>query len=81
MKDNTSSRFHFINIVKVTKDFLGEHCAPLTETDCTMLCEQKRDVIDTINKALVAAGIDGLGVQLNWSEDQGNSWTQYPKSR
>ena len=81
MKDNASSRFHFVNVVKVTKDFLGEHCAPLTETDCTMLCSQKRDVIDAINKAFVAAGIDGLGVQLNWSEDNGNTWTQYPKSR
>ena len=80
MKDNNSSRYHFVNLVKVTKDFLGEHCSPLTETDCTILCA-KRDVIDSINAALVAAGLDGIGVQLNWSEDQGNSWTQYPKSR
>ena len=79
MKDN-NTRYHFVNVVKVVKDFLGEHCAPLSETDCTMLCEQK-NVIDSINKALVAAGIDGLGIQLNWSEDQGNSWVQYPKSR
>lgn len=80
MKDNNSSRFHFINLVKVTKDFLGEHCAPLSETDCTLLCE-KRDVIDSINEALKKAGIEGLKVQLNWSEDQGSSWEQYPKSR
>lgn len=80
MKDNNSSRFHFINLVKVTKDFLGEHCAPLSETDCTLLCE-KRDVIDSINEALKKAGIEGLKVQLNWSEDQGSSWVQYPKSR
>lgn len=79
MKDNTS-RFHFINVVKTTKDFLGEHCSPLTEADCTMLC-QKQDLIDSINTALVAAGIEGLKVQLNWSEDQGSSWVQYPKSR
>lgn len=80
MKDNNSTRYHFINLVKVTKDFLGEHCAPLSETDCTLLCE-KRDVIDSINEALKKAGIEGLKVQLNWSEDQGSSWIQYPKSR
>ena len=79
MKDN-STRYHFVNLVKVTKDFLGEHCAPLSETDCTMLCE-KQSVIDSINAALIAAGINGLKVQLNWSKDQGNSWEQYPKSR
>lgn len=79
MKDN-NSRYHFINIVKVTKDFLGEHCSPLSESDCTMLCQQ-RTVVDSINAALVAAGIDGLKVQLNWSEDQGQNWQQYPKSR
>lgn len=80
MKDNNSTRYHFINLVKVTKDFLGEHCAPLSETDCTLLCE-KRDVIDSINEALKKAGIEGLKVQLNWSEDNGSSWIQYPKSR
>ncbi len=79
MKDNTS-RFHFINLVKVTKDFLGEHCSPLSETDCIALCAQK-DVVDSINKALTDAGLTGLKVQLNWSEDQGSTWTQYPKSR
>lgn len=80
MKDNNSTRYHFVNLVKVTKDFLGEHCSPLTETDCTLLCE-KRDVIDSINKALTDAGINGLKIQLNWSEDQGSTWIQYPKSR
>lgn len=80
MKDNASTRYHFVNVVKVVKDFLGEHCSPLTETDCAALCA-KRDVIDSINKALADAGIDGLGIQLNWSEDQGSTWTQYPKSR
>ena len=79
MRDN-STRFHFINIVKVTKDFLGEHCSPLSENDCTMLCAQK-NLIDSINEALEKAGIDGLKVQLNWSEDQGSTWTQYPKSK
>ena len=79
MKDN-NARFHFINVVKTTKDFLGEHCSPLSESDCTMLCAST-GIVDSINAALVAAGIDGLKVQLNWSDDLGQSWTQYPKSR
>ena len=79
MKD-VVSRFHFLNVVKTTQDFLGEHCSPLTESDCTMLCSHK-DMVDSINAALVAAGINGLRIQLNWSEDQGNTWTQYPKSK
>ena len=79
MKDN-STRFHFINVVKVTKDFLGEHCSPLTESDCTMLCSQT-SIVDSINEALEKAGISGLKVQLNWSSDQGSTWVQYPKSR
>ena len=79
MKDSVS-RYHFINVVKVTKDFLGEHCAPLTEGDCTMLCLQK-DMVNSINEALKKAGIEGLRVQLNWSDDQGSTWVQYPKSR
>ena len=79
MKD-VSTRYHFINVVKTTRDFLGEHCSPLTESDCTMLCAQT-GIIDSINEALKSAGIDGLKVQLNWSEDQGHTWVQYPKSR
>ena len=79
MKDN-STRYHFANLVKVTKDFLGEHCSPLTESDCLALCSQKA-LIDEINSALEKSGISGLKVQLNWSEDQGNTWVQYPKSR
>ena len=79
MKDNVT-RFHFVNVVKVAKDFLGEHCSPLSETDCLALVSHK-DIVDSINAALVAAGIEGLKVQLNWSDDQGQTWTQYPKSR
>ena len=78
MKD-VVSRFHFVNVVKVTKDFLGEHYSPLTESDCTALCA-KTNLIDSINEALEKAGITGLKVQLNWSDDQGSTWTQYPKS-
>ena len=79
MKD-TVSRFHFVNLVKVSKDFLGEHYAPLSESDCLALVSHK-DIVESINSALKGAGIDGLRIQLNWSEDQGNTWVQYPKSR
>ena len=78
MKDAVS-RFHFINIVKVTKDFLGEHCSPLSESDCMALCAQT-NLVDSINQALESAGITGLKVQLNWSENNGSTWVQYPKS-
>ena len=79
MRDN-STRFHFVNVVKVTKDFLGEHYAPLSESDCMALCKNS-SIIDSINKALKGAGIEGLSIQLNWSEDQGQNWVQYPKSK
>ena len=79
MKDSVS-RYHFVNLVKVSKDFLGEHYAPLSESDCLALVSHK-DIVESINSALKGAGIDGLRIQLNWSEDQGNSWVQYPKSR
>lgn len=78
MKDN--NRYHFVNLVKVTRDFLGEHCSPLSEADCMALCSQT-NMIDSINKALEDAKIEGIRIQLNWSEDKGNSWTQYPKSK
>lgn len=78
MKD-TVSRFHFVNVVKVTKDFLGEHFSPLSEADCLALCSQTT-IIDSINEALKKASIDGIKVQLNWSSDQGQTWVQYPKS-
>ena len=79
MKD-TLSRFHFINVVKVTRDFLGEHCSPLSESDCMALCKQT-NLIDSINSALEKAGIEGIKIQLNWSDNMGQTWTQYPKNR
>lgn len=79
MRD-TVSRYHFVNVVKTSKDFLGEHCSPLSESDCMALCKNS-SIIDSINKALKKGGIEGLKVQLNWSEDNGSTWTQYPKSR
>ena len=78
--NNNAVRHHFINVVKTTKDFLGEHYSPISAADCIALCS-KVDLIDSINKALEAASISGLKVQLNWSEDQGVTWTQYPKSK
>ena len=78
MKDSVS-RYHFVNLVKVSKDFLGEHYAPLSESDCLALVSHK-DIVESINSALKGAGIDGLRIQLNWSDDQGTSWVQYPKS-
>ena len=77
MKD---SRFYFVNVVKTTRDFLGEHFNPLTEADCIALCKHT-DLIDSMNEALSKAGIEGLRIQLNWSSDQGSTWTQYPKSK
>ena len=79
MKD-VVTRYHFVNVVKTTKDFLGEHFAPLSEADCMALCKQT-NLIDEINEALKSAGIEGLKIQLNWSENNGQSWVQYPKSR
>ena len=77
---NAVSRFHFINVMKVTKDFLGEHYSPLSESDCLALCSQN-NVVDSINEALKKAGIEGIKIQLNWSDDQGSTWVQYPKSK
>ena len=76
MKDNTS-RYHFINVMKSSKDFSGEHLSPISETDVIMLINSK-GIIDTLNKKL-----DGTGftIQINWSSDQGQNWQQYPVSR
>ena len=79
MRDN-SARYQFINVVKATNDFLGEHCAPLSDTDCLALCKQT-NVIDATNEALKKGSIDGLKIQLNWSDDNGSTWVQYPKSK
>ena len=75
--DTKEKRSHFVNLMKSFKDFSGEHLAPLSETDVVMLLSHK-DIIDTLNKKLEETGFT---LQINWSDDQGNSWTQYPKSR
>ena len=76
MKDN-NSRFHFVNVMKSSKDFCGEHLAPLSEQDVIMLLSHK-EIIDTLNAKLKDTGFT---IQINWSDDQGNSWSQYPVSR
>jgi len=70
-------RVHFINLMKSSKDFTGEHLAPLSETDVMMILSHK-EIIDGLNEKLKDTGFK---LQLNWSSDQGSSWQQYPQSR
>lgn len=75
--NDTTKRVHFINVMKSTKDFSGEHLAPLSEQDVIMLLNNK-EVIDSLNKKLDGSG---FSIQINWSDDQGSTWKQYPVSR
>ena len=75
--NNNVKRVHFINVMKSTKDFSGEHLSPISEQDVIMLLNHK-DVIDTLNKKLEGSGFN---IQINWSDDQGSTWQQYPVSR
>lgn len=75
--NDTTKRVHFINVMKSTKDFSGEHLAPLSEQDVVMLLSNK-EVIDSLNKKLEGSG---FSIQANWSDDQGSTWKQYPVSR
>lgn len=77
MDFNTTKRVHFVNLMKSTKDFSGEHLSPISEQDVIMLLEHK-DIIDTLNKKLEGSGFN---IQVNWSSDQGSTWQQYPQSR
>ena len=70
-------RMHFVNLMKSSKDFTGEHLAPISESDVIMLLSNK-GIIDELNKRLEGSGFK---LQLNWSDDQGKSWSQYPQSR
>lgn len=74
--NDTTKRVHFINVMKSTKDFSGEHLAPLSEQDVIMLLNNK-EIIERINKKLDGSG---FSIQINWSEDNGSTWVQYPKS-
>ena len=75
--DNKEKRVHFVNLMKSSKDFTGEHLAPLSETDVVMLLSHK-EIVDELNAKLKDTG---FSIQVNWSDDQGNSWQQYPVSR
>ena len=75
--DNSTKRVHFINLMKSTKDFCGEHLSPISESDVVMLLSH-REILDSLNQKLEGTGFT---LQLNWSSDQGSTWEQYPKSR
>ena len=75
--DNKEKRVHFVNLMKSSKDFSGEHLAPLSETDVIMLLSHK-EIVDELNAKLKDSGFT---IQINWSDNQGQSWTQYPVSR
>lgn len=70
-------RAHFVNLMKSTKDFVGEHLSPISESDVVMLLSHK-EILDGLNKKLEGTGFT---LQINWSEDQGSTWKQYPVSR
>ena len=75
--NNNIKRVHFINLMKSTKDFSGEHLSPMSEADVMMLLNHK-EIVDSLNEKLKDTG---FSVQLNWSENQGQNWQQYPQSR
>lgn len=75
--DNSVKRVHFVNLMKSTKDFSGEHLSPISESDVVMLLSSK-GIIDSLNEKLKDTG---FMLQINWSEDQGTTWKQYPVSR
>lgn len=72
-----AKRVHFINLMKSSRDFAGEHLSPISESDVVMLLS-KREILDSLNEKLKGTGFT---LQLNWSEDQGSTWKQYPLSR
>lgn len=70
-------RVHFINLMKSSKDFSGEHLSPISEQDVMMILSHK-EIIDGLNEKLKDTG---FMLQVNWSENQGSTWQQYPQSR
>lgn len=73
----TTKRMHFINLMKSSKDFSGEHLSPISETDVMMILSHK-EIIDGLNAKLEGTGFT---LQINWSENQGQNWQQYPQSK
>ena len=47
----TPKRVHFINLMKSSKDFTGEHLAPMSETDVMMILSHK-EIIDGLKEKL-----------------------------
>lgn len=77
MAFDSVKRTHFINLMKSYKDFSGEHLTPISESDVIALLNNK-GILDTLNEKLKGTGFT---LQLNWSDDQGQNWQQYPVSR
>ena len=75
--NDKEKRVHFINLMKSTKDFSGEHLSPISEADVIMLLSHK-EIVDSLNEKLKDTGFT---LQINWSEDQGQNWQQYPQSK
>lgn len=75
--DKEQKRTHYVNLMKSSKDFTGEHLSPISETDVMMILSH-REIIDGLNAKLQGTGFT---LQLNWSEDQGSTWKQYPQSK
>ena len=75
--NNNIKRVHFVNLMKSSKDFSGEHLSPISETDVVMLLNH-REIVDSLNEKLKDTGFT---IQINWSENQGQNWQQYPQSR
>lgn len=75
--DSSVKRVHFVNLMKSTRDFSGEHLSPISEQDVVMLLG-KKEILDSLNSKLRDTG---FSLQINWSADQGKTWQQYPLSR
>lgn len=75
--DTTTKRAHYVNLMKSTKDFCGEHLSPISESDVIMLLSHK-EILDGLNDKLNGTGFT---LQINWSDDQGQNWRQYPQSK
>ena len=75
--NDSVKRVHFINLMKSTKDFAGEHLSPISEADVVMLLSHK-EILDSLNEKL---NNTGFTLQINWSDNQGSTWQQYPVSR
>ena len=75
--NDTLKRVHFINLMKSSKDFCGEHLSPISESDVVMILSRK-EILDSLNTKLKDTGFT---LQINWSDDQGSTWQQYPVSR